>query len=87
MSDTMLSRTAPRDDKVELRYEVPKDEVAVLDGHCSATGRSRTDVLRELLAKWSGDELHKSILICRVAGINPMQADSDRNDTNLAKRY
>lgn len=66
-------------DKVELRVELPSEAVAVIDGYCSATGKSRTDVLRDMLAKWSADRLHVATVICRVAGVNPMALDADRN--------
>lgn len=65
-------------DKVEIRYEVPVFEVSVLDGYCSATGKSRTDVLRSLLSDWSRDRLHEATLICRVAGVNPMEQEGNR---------
>lgn len=53
-------------------------EVAVLDGYCSATGKSRTDVPRALLGDWSRDRPHEATLICRVAGVNPMASEGDR---------
>ena len=37
----------------EIRVEVPDEHLAVLDGYCSATSESRTDVIKELLAEWS----------------------------------
>lgn len=55
----------------EIRLEIPRQEVAVLDGYCAATGRSRTDVLREVLGAWSKDKHTEAIYICRVAGCNP----------------
>jgi hypothetical protein len=65
-------------DTAELRMEVPRNDLAVLDGYCSATGRSRSDVVRELLGKWSSDKSHEAMMICRVAGINPTLPDGDR---------
>jgi len=65
-------------DSTELRLEVPKDDVAVLDGYCSATGKSRSEVIRSLLAAWSKDKAHEAMMICRVAGINPTISEADR---------
>lgn len=67
-----MSRTA------ELRVELPADELAVLDGHCQATGRSRTEVLRGLLREWSERELHRATVIVRVAGRNPYTPEGGR---------
>lgn len=62
----------------ELRLEVPREDVAVLDGYCSATGKSRSEVIRSLLASWSKDKLHEAMVICRVAGINPASSEAGR---------
>lgn len=65
-------------DRSELRVEVPRDELSVLDGYCSGTGRDRTDVLRMILREWSDKQLHVATVIVRVAGGNPSQSDKDR---------
>ena len=62
----------------EIRFEVCRDEVAVLDGYCQASGRDRISVLREILRQWSRQKLHEATLICRVSGRNPASPDSDR---------
>lgn len=62
----------------ELRLEVPREDVSVLDGFCAATGRSRSDVIRSLLSSWSRDRLHEAIVICRVAGVNPAESEISR---------
>lgn len=77
-SGTMLSRKAGI---TELRAEVPSSEVSVLDGVCSATGRGRTEVIREILSEWSKRRLHEASVICRVAGVNPMRPDGGRNES------
>lgn len=64
--------------KTEIRVEVDAVEVCVMDGYCQASGRNRTDVIRELLAKWSAEKLHESTLICRVSGCNPFAPEGDR---------
>lgn len=63
----------------EIRIELPDDEVRVLDGYCSGTGKGRTDVIRSLLRDWSASKLHESIMVCRVAGVTPMASESDRS--------
>ncbi len=68
----------------EIRVEIPNDELAVLDGYCNATGESRTDVIREVLAAWSGRKLHEATIILRVAGRNPVTPESDRSNVGKA---
>jgi hypothetical protein len=63
----------------EIRVEVPNEELAVLDGYCSATSESRTDVIRELLAAWSERKFHEAMVILRVAGRTPMGSESGRS--------
>jgi hypothetical protein len=77
-NDPMLSR-APGT-KTEIRLEVEKSELSVLDGFCSAHDISRTSVIRDILKAWSDKQSHVAIVICRVAGINPYQPESNRND-------
>lgn len=74
--DTMLSRSTTQ--KTEVRVEFDPLDLAVVDGVCNGTGRSRTEVLREWLADRSKIELHKATVICRVAGVNPMRSDTGR---------
>lgn len=70
---------SPHPQRTELRVELPADEVAVLDGHCQATGLDRTAVVRRLLREWSETKLHEAIVICRVAGCNPLAPEHGRN--------
>ena len=65
-------------EKAEIRFEAPSLDLAVLDGYCNATGKTRTDVMRALLGEWSRDRLHEATVICRVAGVNPMASEGDR---------
>lgn len=64
----------------EVRFEAPTAEVSVLDGYCSATGKSRTDVMRLILREWSSAKLREATLICRVAVVNPSLSDSCRSE-------
>lgn len=70
----------------EIRIEIPDDEVKVLDGYCSGSGKGRTDVLREILRNWSASELHRAIMICRVAGVTPTTSESGRSATGVAPK-
>lgn len=62
----------------ELRVELPAEEMAVIDGHCQATGTDRTKIVREILRKWSELELHRATVILRVAGRNPTTPETHR---------
>lgn len=64
----------------ELRLELPADEVAVLDGYTQATGKTRTQVMRDILKLWSDAKFHEANVILRVAGRNPGTSGSDRNE-------
>lgn len=70
----------------EIRIEVPDDELAILDGYCAARGNGRTDVFRKLLKEWSEAKRHEAIMICRVAGINPVASESDRSPSGKGRR-
>ena len=58
-------------ERTEIRFEVPPEEVAVLDGYCSAKNITRKTVIRQLLRDWSAEQLHVATLILRVAGNKP----------------
>lgn len=70
----------------EVRVEIPNDELAVLDGYCSATSESRTDVIRDLLADWSKRKFHEATVILRVAGANPVGSECDRSQDGRARK-
>jgi hypothetical protein len=67
------------DGRTEIRIELPAADLAVLDGYCNATGRTRTDVMRTILEEWSRVRLHEATVICRVVGVNPLASDIDRH--------
>ena len=62
----------------ELRCEIKDFTAAVLDGYCSASGKCRTEVVNEILNIWATQKHHESVLILRVAGVDPMQPDTER---------
>jgi hypothetical protein len=68
------------DRTTELRMELPAIEVAVLDGYTQATGKTRTQVMRDILKLWSEAKLHEATLIMRVAGTKPGISDSFRHE-------
>lgn len=63
----------------EVRFEMPLDDLAVLDGYCSATGKARTDVIKMLLAEWSERKLHEATIVLRVAARTPTRPESSRD--------
>lgn len=57
----------------EIRFEVPDEDVAVLDGFCHATEQKRTEVMRTILRQWSDKKLHEAETIFRVKhGVKPV---------------
>lgn len=75
-------------DRTEIRIEVPVEETYVLDGVCQATGKNRTEVVRELLRDWSEKQLHVATIVVRMAGRNPTSPEKARRspETPDAKR-
>lgn len=62
----------------EISFELPAEEVAVLDGYANATGKKRTAIFRQILREWSERKHHEAMVICRVAGSKPGSSGSDR---------
>ncbi len=62
----------------ELRVEVEKDELTVLDGYVMATGTSKAEVIRKLLKQWSDSKMHEAIVICRMTRVNPTDPEPSR---------
>ena len=61
----------------EIRFEVSREDAATLDAYCQATGKNATQLMRELLVKWSRAKRHEAMMICRMLTINPMAPDQD----------
>jgi hypothetical protein len=68
------------DKSTEIRFELPSGDLAVLDGYCNGTGKDRTKVLKEIIASWSAEKLHVSMIVCRVAGVNPQSPEFKRHE-------
>ena len=62
----------------EIRFEAAEQDVAVLDGYCSARGKCRTEVIKQILAEWSQAKLLEATFIVLVAGINPTISEDSR---------
>lgn len=73
-------QNATAEKNTEISFEVTASEASVIDGYCNAKGIKRTVVMRQLLKDWSAEKLHESILVCRVAGVNPMAPGTSRNE-------
>lgn len=70
----------------EIRFTVDDETVlAVLDGHCHASGEDRASLVRRLLCDWAGDALHRSIVICRTARVNPAAMEERRRSTDAVR--
>lgn len=67
------------DDEIELRIELPKSELVILQAYKQGTGKSFKDVIRKLLAEWSDKKREEWIVGCRVAEINPDAPQSNRS--------
>ena len=62
----------------EVRIDIDPDELAIMDGYIAATGKDRKQIITELVKKWTKDKLHESIVVCRMARINPLAVDTER---------
>lgn len=79
MTDAFDSHALSRGPSVtEISFELPADEVSVLDGYRQPRGETRTTVLRQILREWSELRHREAVSICRVAGSKPTTPGSDR---------
>lgn len=74
---TTFARSGP---VVEITFELPAHQVAVLDGYCAAHNNlPRTAVFKKLLADWSAEKHREAVSIVRVAGSNPDEPGTSRD--------
>ncbi|MCX8003687.1 MAG: hypothetical protein N2688_01835 [Burkholderiaceae bacterium] len=67
---------------VELRGEVPREVMDVIDAVVQATpGASRMSIVREILSEWVDRKVHEATLIQRVRRGNGCRAEAARNCT------
>lgn len=59
----------------EVRIDLETEDLAIMDGYISASGSNRTKIITELVRKWSQEKLHESIVVCRMARINPLEVE------------
>ncbi len=69
----------PTDPFVELRGEILRDHVDVIDAVATAKGSNRMAVLRAIVADWVDRKTHEAMLIQRVTKGNGTAPESDRN--------
>lgn len=62
----------------ELRVELPEFTIAVLDGYCSASGKCRTEQVKQILGDWAQHQHHVASVVLKVAGSNPTIPDRER---------
>ena len=55
----------------EIRFELPADDLAVMDAYIQAKGGSRTSIVSGLIRDWSASKEREAIMILRVLGRNP----------------
>lgn len=63
----------------DLRAEIPKGVMAVIDAHWMAQGEakaSRNSVVNEILRAWAEKKWHEASLVLRLAPGNPSGPDS-----------
>lgn len=63
----------------EVRIDIDAQELSVMDGYIQATGSNRTKIIGELVKKWAADKLHESIVVCRMARVNPLAVEPGRH--------
>ena len=65
---------------VELRGDVPREHVDVMDAVVQATpGASRMSILREIISEWVEHEKHRAMLVSRVSRSNGNAPEPERN--------
>lgn len=73
------------DHLVELRGEVPRELMDVIDAVVQATpGASRMSVVRQILAEWVERKVHEATLIQRVRRGNGSGAEPGRSRAGSA---
>jgi hypothetical protein len=70
------------DHLVELRGEIPREVMDVIDAVVQATpGASRMSIVREILGEWVDRKVHEATLIQRVRRGNGGRTEGGRNGT------
>lgn len=75
---TSFSRPRTSDsEKLELRINIPKDLMAMVDAIAQAQGSNRGDVVTDWLTEKSMKISHEAIVLARMLRGNPMLSDND----------
>jgi predicted transcriptional regulator len=59
--------TEPSDDLVDIRSKLDPDSYQVLDAIARATGRDKSAIVREVMANWAKEEVHRATMVLRLA--------------------
>lgn len=68
-------------DSTELRAEIPKSVMGVIDAHWMARGGakgSRNAVVNEILQEWAEKKWHEASLVLQLVPSNPTLPESER---------
>jgi predicted DNA-binding protein len=50
----------------DLRAKVTVDTDQVLDALSRATGKDKSEIVREVLSRWADEEVHKATMVLRL---------------------
>jgi hypothetical protein len=70
------------DDSVELRGDVPKNVMAMVDAISNAKRISRMTLVRKILNDWAVKTYHEAMIVERVTKGNPPLAAIDWQETD-----
>lgn len=76
----MFARARNNDrDTTELRAEIPKSVMGVIDAHWMSRGgakASRNEVVNEILQEWAEKKWHEASLVLQLVPSNPVGVES-----------
>ena len=64
---------------VELRGDIPRELIDVIDAVAMAEKSNRMTVVRKILGEWVEEQVHRSTLILRIRRGNGNAAESSRS--------
>jgi predicted DNA-binding protein len=59
--------TEPSDELVDVRSKLDAETNRVLDAVSHATGREKAAIVREVMAAWAKEEVHRATVVLRLA--------------------
>ncbi len=54
------------DDYVDVRSKLDPESYQVLDAIARATGRDKSAIIREVMAAWAKEEVHRATMVLRL---------------------